>query len=385
MDACYNDQVPEERTAMEECKKKIWGMIQGNKAFDTNHVEKALTEWALLKKEMENKESQLSELGRLLREFEQKEFERIRRDNEETRTPVNGLTFLRLKDPNFHENNISNYPEFIDKMFNRTGHPLTSSKWFWEILKQSEEEIGFLKDDEDELCTEKLLDKIPKREKKDKASQMVFALEISNYTNHFLADLDIHMVEGNANPIFVWDMETDAKMAKPTVFEKTHHTFFIAPYAKERLIIRNSGQHNKNKLIGTITMNIKGTMHDSEPERKMIIHFKIDGRKYLSGSTKFHVSLTKDLSQTASDLSQLIKKKPKIKKKPTIEFEKMKNPIIEFEKMRFTKNDTKRMHNPCQNLTYPSDPVPGEFFLKARFGNACQSRSMLIISKTKAS
>lgn len=368
MDACYNDQVAEEKSAMEECKRNIWGMIVGNEAFDTNHVEKVLSEYASLKEEVQRKESELSELGRQVREFEQKEFERIRRENEETRTPVNGLTFLRLKNQSFHEDSISDYSDFIDKLYQKTGKHLKSFESFYEILKQIEEEgnteIGFIKDNADELCTENLLNRIPRREKKDKVSQMVLALEINNYTKHFLADLDIHMVEGNENPLFVWDMETDSEMAKPTVLLKPYHSFFIAPYAKERLIFRNSGQHNKNKLIGIITMNIRGITHDSPPERKMIIHFEIDARKYLSGNTKFLVSLSNDISKSASDINQHLKKK---------------KPKMEFEQISFTKKDTKRTHNPCQTLMFPSDP----FYLNSCFGNACLSRSMVILSKTR--
>ena len=369
MDALYND---EEIKALEESKEKLWNILTGNALFKTNKVEEVLTEYHSLKQEIQNRESQIEEQARRLEEYEQRETDRIARDNDETRTPVDGFTFLRFRKFDDRKTHVPKYSEFIEEHCNVKMKQFESADSFSEtiddILNDRDKSVGFMAPQTDLLSSGKLLERIPRKHDQGKVSQLVFILEIKNFTKHFLTGIDIIMEDGNKEPLLAWHTEEDGSdMATPSLLHD-FKTFVIPPYAKERLIFRNSGTlKTKTCLQGIMTMNI-GNFEATRSERKMMVYFKIDAGILWTSDTIFCVGFP-DLDKSTTQVLKMVKSKKRIEKF--------------FEQRIFSKTDTKESFKENQKFEYPTNPAAGEFHLNCMFGNAEHCKGLVIVSQIK--
>lgn len=372
MDAHYDEDIEEEVAALEESKEKLWKMISGNKSFDTNHVENVMTEHASLKKELQKQESKIEEMDSRMKEYEKKETDRIQKETNEKRQPVEGFTFFKIRDKSDIKLDVYHYSEYIELMCNDTLKPFKNAESFRETITTIEtghdNDVKFAACDF--LSSEKLLNRIPRKHKSDKISQLVFILEISNFTNHFLTNLDIHMEEGNEQPLCVWHADDEVM---PSMLHELH-TFVIPPYAKERLIFRNSGQMYKTKLQGMMTMNI-AKLHGEQSDNKMMVTFKIDNSTLMTNDTSFCVGFP-DSKHSPMDIKNILQKS-----KNSI-FHKNKIKKDFYEAIRFSKKEEKNTFIPSRSLTFPETPVAGEFNLSCYFGNARRCKCIVILSKT---
>merc|ERR1711892_851600 len=118
-------------------------------------------------------------------------------------------------------------------------NPFENSK---ETMTKINEDSGntthFLPMQTHHLQSQHLVNTVPRKANANKISQLIFIMEISNFTKHFLRGDDICIEEGNQDALFAWHTNGE-NLPKPIMLGE-FQSFTIPPYTKERLIFRNS-------------------------------------------------------------------------------------------------------------------------------------------------
>ena len=161
---------------------------------------------------------------------------------------------------------VHDYRTFISKMCTPTLKPFESGKSFFEtvarICKNDDNNVMFIPPKTQLLRSNNLVQRIPRVHRPKlpgvcPVSQLIFILEISNFTKHFLRGHDLLIEDGNQDSLFIWHADEDEKSLPTPSLLHNFKSFVIPPYCKERLIFRNSTRQIKHtRLRGVLTMKL---------------------------------------------------------------------------------------------------------------------------------
>lgn len=350
IDACYDDEDPKETESFEKGIESLWRSISTKEKFDTNHVEKVLTEFDSMKKMLEQKELDLKDQERKIDDLEAKEFLRLEKDKEEARIPEYGYTYYQVKSTRKYKSKIDDYFEYISTTSPKLHHFEGDDKFdeqFWSRVKSNWET------NTNEGFTKRV---VPTGEVFDSITEppIIFVLRIHNTTKYFLNGVDF---SGTDKPAFLWHPD------KTHLTElKNFNSFVLPPFTTERVIfIKNA--YFKSVLKSVLTFSL-GNFPPTTSVQKAMIMFKIAG----SGKNSYAVGFPK---QTISnkEIQQILKTR------------KEKN---EYYSKAFTsKQAEKDNHNDVSKIFWPpeDEQIPGGFEITFSCGNRRQCIGFVTLKK----
>jgi len=386
LDAHYDEEDKQEVNAIEETKERFWKVLDEKKPFSTKYVQHVLTEHTKLKRALEMAESELEQKDKALKEYEKAATDRIAKENEDNQKPVDGFTFLQLREANEIGDGIFKYNDFIRRKCPQDPDPFTSFlKTIEKINMDDENPDSFVRLQDRQLLSENLVKSISNQNDKKRTSklekfknaiskqndentiaQLAFIMEIKNFTKHALRGESISIEEGDQNGVVAWIPGKESEL--PTLAELLKFdTFVIPPYAKERLIFRSSsGDVLHTRLKGILTFLI-----DEIEDKKMMVRFRIDGSSLPYATSSFSVGFP----PRTMDMENIRQKIRANKKGGPGEF---------YHTVVFTKKDKKENLDLGRQTIYPPSemPIPGQLKMNCHFGHGKYCRSLLILSKT---
>ena len=285
IDACYDDENDDEAKFFHDEMNSLWQAIHLKQKFDTNRVEKVMTEFDSLQEELKKKKQEMCEQKMTIKALEDRELLRLEQDREEARKPDYGYTWCVLKNDRHYEATIEDYVEFIRKVTLTSNHFSDQTNFdeaYWQLIMNNwmDDPNGFQKLD---TMTED-------RKTLDIASSLSFSLNINNTTKYFLRGESNSKGLGRIPdiPSFLWlsDFEESYKITRL----KDFRSFVVPPFTKERLtFFCTSGAGLFGSLKSVLTFTVGEDFFSEEYLENIMLMFKVKGKgknSYAAGFPK---------------------------------------------------------------------------------------------------
>ena len=285
IDACYDDESDDESKFFHDEMNSLWQAIHQKQKFDTNRVEKVMTEFDSLQEELKKKKQEMCEQKMTIKALEDRELLRLEQDREEARKPDYGYSWCVLKNDRHYETTIDDCVEFIRRVTLTSNHFSDQTNFdeaYWQLIMNNwmDDPNGFQK-----------LDTVTEDHKTlDIAPSLSFSLNINNTTKYFLRGESNSKGLGRIPdiPSFLWlsDFEENYKITRLTDFK----SFVVPPFTKERLtFFCTSSAGLFCSLKSVLTFTVGEDYFSEEYLENIMLMFKVKGKgknSYAAGFPK---------------------------------------------------------------------------------------------------
>ena len=276
IDACYYQDDTDEVKAFDEGLDSLWNSIIQKPPFKTNDVEKVMTEHEQLKEMLQQREFELEEQKRKVKDLEEREYLRIEVEKEESRIPDYGYTYCLLKKQRDIKPRISDYTEYIDKLSPYLNHfrdknhsekktsEIKFHENFWKDIRETWKNLPngleFKNDSQDQRNSTIY----------SFGTTMSFELCIKNATKYFLTaeTLTSGVNETPPGTYFLWDSAGKNQTRLENIC-----SFVIPPFTKEKIVFLPNKRHRKH-LRSVMTFSVC-KYPDTETLEYLMIMFNI--------------------------------------------------------------------------------------------------------------
>ena len=302
IDACYDKDDPDEVTFFDQEMDSLWRAIHQKKKFDTNRVEKVMTEFDSLQEELKRQKQEMTEQRMTIKALEEREWIRLEQDKEEARKPEHGYTWCTLKTGQCYETTIDNYVDYICKMSPESNH-FSDQNYFdegyWKRVldKWTNEPNGFQQLN------------VKEGNQGELGASLSFSLNINNTTKYYLRGEKNYKGLGRVpdDPAFLWysDFDENIKITRLTNFS----SFVVPPFTKERITFFNSHFLTSTAFFGSLkavlTFTVSSDHFSDECLEHIMLMFKVKGK----GKNSLAVGFPNQVIMDNSEVERIFKNK----------------------------------------------------------------------------